>query len=59
MLTENVCELIKNELTPLHYENCLKDSEMKIARMGIVNEMNYFNRKFANFLLKDIKSGIY
>ena len=32
---------------------------MKIAKMGIVNEMNYFNRKFANFLLKDIKSGIY
>lgn len=26
--------------------------------MGIVNEMNYFNREFANFLLEDIKSGV-
>lgn len=44
ILTQSICELTKDDLSPERYQNCLKDEEMKIIEHGVINGMNYFGR---------------
>lgn len=34
----------------------MEEEGMKYARAGIVNQMNYFNRKLVNILMGEIKN---
>ena len=45
ILTENVCELTKQDLPLSYYEKCVKDEQMNIITHGVINGMNYFGRK--------------